>query len=152
LRLLFNWKVEHSLTREVPFWGLVALAQGEISMSDQRWPRLSTVAAEANATVVRFTGGPIALTEANVSGLESVLAPLVGTDGQRRLVLDFTNVEFVSSAALDALVRLHLRLQSSGGSLAVRDLEEKVYEVFQVAELVQVFQVCPAQSASRSSD
>jgi anti-sigma B factor antagonist len=121
-------------------------------MSDQRWPRLSTVAAEANATVVRFTGGPIALTEANVSGLESVLAPLVGTDGQCQLVLDFTNVEFVSSAALDALVRLHLRLQTSGGSLAVRDLDDKVYEVFKVAELSRLFQVCRADPAPRSSD
>jgi anti-anti-sigma factor len=94
--------------------------------------------AGGEATVVRLTGGHLALTEENVSSLEVLLTPLAEQAAGRQLVLDFANVEFITSAALDSLVRLHLRLRAAGGGLAVRDLDDNVYEVFEVAGLVQL--------------
>jgi anti-anti-sigma factor len=94
-----------------------------------------------DATVIRFTGGNLALTEENVAGLEVMLADLTAARGPRHLVLDFGNVNFVSSTGLDMLIRLHLRLRDSGGSLALRAVHEKVFEVFEVAHLIDLFEI-----------
>jgi anti-anti-sigma factor len=112
-------------------------------------PDLSPAPAKAgnDATLVRFTGGQLALTEENVAGLEVMLTALTAARGQRNLILDFGNVNSVSSTGLDMLIRLHLRLRDSGGSLALRSVHENVYEVFQVAHLIDLFQIRRAPTA-----
>lgn len=94
-----------------------------------------------DATVVRFTGGNLALTDENVAGLEVMLTALTTARGSRHLVLDFGNVNFVSSTGLDMLIRLHLRLRDSGGGLALRAVHENVFEVFEVAHLIDLFEI-----------
>lgn len=103
--------------------------------------RLLTVEAGDDALLVRLTDGHLALTDENVLSLETLLASLADRTAGRQLVLDFSNVELITSTALDALVRLHLRLRDSGGGLAVRDLSDNVYEVFEVSRLVNLFDV-----------
>jgi anti-anti-sigma factor len=94
-----------------------------------------------NTTVVRFSGGTLALHEDNAQALASLLDQVCEQARGRKLVLDFSNVEFLSSTALGDLVRLHKRMQSTGGSLSILDLPDHLYGVFEVTRLTTLFDV-----------
>lgn len=78
--------------------------------------------------------------------VENVLATeLEGlTDGlgECHLLLDFTNVEFVTSVELGTLVGLHKRMKTSGGRLTLFNLNLNVFEVFTVTRLEKLIGIC----------
>jgi anti-anti-sigma factor len=100
----------------------------------------------ADCAVIRFTGGNLALTEDNALVLDGLLQHAAEAAG-RDLVLDLSNVAFVSSAGLRLLVGLHNRLRAAGRRLALRDLDRDVYEVFEVTRLTTLFDVRRAAPA-----
>lgn len=50
--------------------------------------------------------------------------------GGCHLLLDFTNVEYITSVELGTLVRLHKQMKASGGRLTLFNFKAEVYEVF----------------------
>jgi anti-anti-sigma factor len=64
----------------------------------------------------------------------------------RRLVLDLSQVEHLSSAALAVLVAAHRRLRDGGGALVVRDPSPAVVRVLRVSGLHRVILVDPPES------
>jgi anti-anti-sigma factor len=94
-----------------------------------------------DGVVVRFTGGSFALTKGNALVLAGLLRRLAPEVGGRELVLDFGNVAFVSSAGLDVLIGLQNRLRAVGKRLALRDLDDAVYEVFESTRLTTLFDI-----------
>ena len=68
----------------------------------------------------------------------------VCTDGLSgcHLMLDFTHVEVLGSAELDTLVGLHNRVKASGGRLNLFNLDAKIYEVFEAANLQTLLGIC----------
>ena len=70
------------------------------------------------------------------------------TDGLSgcHLLLDFTNVERLGGAELDALVGLHNRVRACGGRLNLFNLDAKIYEVFEAANLQTLLGICRAKS------
>lgn len=58
------------------------------------------------------------------------------------LLLDFTNVERISSVELGTLVMLHRQLRESGGRLTLFNLNLDVFEVFAVTRLDTVLGIC----------
>ena len=92
-----------------------------------------------NVTIVTFTGG-------RARGVENVLAEeLEGlTDGlgECHLLLDFTNVEYITSAELGTLVGLHKRVKAGGGRLTLFNLIPRVFEVFTVTRLETLLEIC----------
>ena len=58
------------------------------------------------------------------------------------LLLDFTNVEFISSVELGTLLLLHKRMQASGGQLTLFNLRPQIYEVFTVTRLHTILGIC----------
>jgi len=112
-------------------------------------PLSSRVEQRADDVVVRFTGGSLSLTEGTALVLDGLLRRVAAECGGRELVLDFSNVVFVSSAGLGVLLGLHNRLQAAGGSLVLRDLDDTVYEVFEVTRLTTLFDVRRAAPADR---
>jgi anti-anti-sigma factor len=91
--------------------------------------------------LVHFTGRDVSLDEGAVHHARDQLAAIAEEPGGDRLLLDFGNVRYVSSAALDALVDLHRRLLGAGRRLALCNLRPRVYEVFAVTRLDRVFSV-----------
>ena len=59
------------------------------------------------------------LDEQNIQMIGDDLFRLVDELGRRKMLLNFSNVEFMSSAALGKLIRLHQRLQLVGGKLVL---------------------------------
>jgi anti-anti-sigma factor len=99
------------------------------------------VDADGESVVVRFMGNRVSLNEETVPVLRARLDGLAAELGRRKLVLDFENVEFLTSTALGALLRVRKQIAATGGSFALRNPQEAVQEVFEVTRLAHLFEV-----------
>lgn len=79
-------------------------------------------------------------------GLENVIATelegLTDNLGECHLLLDFTNVELITSVELGTLVGLHRKMKASGGRLTLFNLSFHVFEVFGVTRLEKLIGIC----------
>jgi anti-anti-sigma factor len=62
--------------------------------------------------------------------------------GECHLLLDFSNVDRISSEDLGALVGLHKTMHATGGRLTLFNLSHQVYEVFTVTRLQTFLAIC----------
>ena len=97
-------------------------------------------------TIARFTDKKI-LDESNIQIIGNQLFSLVDDDHLQKIVLDFTNVEYLSSVELGTLITLHKRVKASGGRLTLFNLNAQVYEVFTVTHLQTVLGICREENA-----
>lgn len=88
-------------------------------------------------TVVRFLPRS-AVTEENLEPFRELLTRLAATPGAK-VVIDFGNVQFLSSAALGVLILLHQRFQRAGGRLTVHALSPDLLDVFRLTKLDSLF-------------
>ncbi len=93
-----------------------------------------------DVSVVRFVERRI-LDAANIESLGDELFALVETDQRKQLLLNFTGVEFLSSAALNKLIILDKKVKSHGGKLVLCDLRQEIKEVFAITRLDQLFTI-----------
>lgn len=98
-----------------------------------------------DVTVVRFVDRKI-LDTANIQELGNELFELVESDNRQRLLLDFSGVEFLSSAALNKLILLERSVKKRGGQLKLCCLRPEIQEVFEITRLNQMFDVFDGQS------
>jgi anti-anti-sigma factor len=66
----------------------------------------------------------------------------------RRLVVDFSGVEYISSAGLRVMLMLAKRVREQRGALAICGLGDSVRQVFALAGFLPLFVVKPSQSAA----
>ncbi|MEO8495177.1 MAG: STAS domain-containing protein [Planctomycetota bacterium] len=97
-----------------------------------------------DVSVVRFVDRRI-LDAANIEGLGDELFALVETDHHKRMLLNFTGVEFLSSAALNKLIILDKKIKSQGGKLVLCDLRQEIKEVFAITRLDQLFTISDSE-------
>lgn len=100
-----------------------------------------------DVSVVRFVDRRI-LDAANIEGLGDELFGLVENDHRNRLILNFTGVEFLSSAALNKLIILDKKIKSQGGKLALCDLRPEIKEVFAITRLDQLFAISDSEQGA----
>ena len=93
-----------------------------------------------DVTVVRFHDRKI-LDEAGIQELGSELFSLVERDNRRSIVLNFTSVEFLSSAALGKLITLDRKVKAHQGRLKLSNIRPEILEVFQITKLNKVFDI-----------
>ena len=60
----------------------------------------------------------------------------------RHLLLDFGNVEFITSVELGTLLTLNKTLRAGSGRLTLFNLSAQIYEVFSVTGLHRVLSIC----------
>jgi anti-sigma B factor antagonist len=102
-------------------------------------PRI-TVSYEDTATIVTFTDEKI-LEEKDVRQLEQSLASLIEQAEGIVLVLDFSNVRFMSSAVLGLLIKVSKRVYEREGKLALCAIGPKIYEIFKITRLTKIFDI-----------
>ena len=73
------------------------------------------------------------------------------SEGKRKIVLNMTNVTYIDSAGLGALVAAHVSAKKEGAVLLLSDLGTKFYEVMQVTRLLTVFNVFTTEAEAISS-
>jgi anti-sigma B factor antagonist len=103
-------------------------------------PRISVEYSE-NATIVTFTDEKI-LEEKDVQALqESIMSVIESASGGIKLVLDFSNVQFLSSAVLGLLIRISKKVYEHDGQLKLCCIDPKIYKIFKITRLIKIFDI-----------
>src|SRR6516225_9684740 len=90
---------------------------GRLMAAQPRRRRLKTEDI-GDVTLIRFTDKRI-IGEQIIQAIGEQLSSLVEDRQRRKLLLNFANVEYLSSAALGKLIRLNKRLKAAGGRMVL---------------------------------
>ena len=66
----------------------------------------------------------------------------------RRLVVDLSDVAYIDSAGLAALIEAMQKVEGYGGRFLLAGLQETVRSIFEISRLDQVFQIFPDVDAA----
>ena len=91
-------------------------------------------------SIVTF-GDENILYEQQIHKLEQALRPVIKENLHKKLVLNFENVRFMSSAFLGLLVKVHKRVLDNEGQLQLFNLDPKIRKVFEITQLTKVFDI-----------
>ena len=91
-------------------------------------------------TVASFIDKKI-LDETNIQVIGNQLFSLVEDDGSRKVILDFSNVEYLSSAALGKLIVMDKKVKAAKGQLSMFCVRGEILEVFQITKLDILFKI-----------
>lgn len=101
-------------------------------------------------TIVEFVDRNI-LDEANISQIGDEIGDLVGEEQTPRLLISFSNVDHLSSAALGALITINNKIKAKDGQLRLANINDQILEVFKITRLDRLFQIHPDTEKSLSS-
>lgn len=93
-----------------------------------------------DVTIARFVDRKI-LDESNIQIIGNQLFGLIDEDGRGKIILDFTEVEYLSSAALGKLITLDKKAKAAGAKLRLCSIRPEIYEVFAITKLNKLFQI-----------
>lgn len=96
------------------------------------------------ATIAKFIDKKI-LDEGNIQIIGNQLFGLVDEDGRSKIVLDFENVEYLSSAALGKLITMDKKVKAAKGKLRLCNIKPEIYEVFAITRLNKLFDIRESQ-------
>ncbi len=116
-------------------------------MSSQPRRRRLEVEQIGDVTVVNFVDRKI-LDDQNIQIIGDQLFGLVENEGFRKLLLNFGNVEYLSSAALGKLITLNKKLHTAGGRLILCNIDPQILEVFEITKLDKVFNIQKEEQAA----
>ena len=103
-----------------------------------------------DVTVVRFVDRKI-LDATNIEELGTELFDLIEKENREKLLLNFTDVEFLSSAALNKLIILDKKIKTNGGRLKLTNLRPEIHEVFVITRLNQLFDISEEEADALES-
>ena len=93
-----------------------------------------------DVTVIRFHDHKI-IEDINIQELGQEMFHLVEVDGCGKLLLNFSSVDFLSSAALGKLITLDKKTKAHGGTLKLSNIRPEIYEVFAITKLNRLFDI-----------
>lgn len=99
-----------------------------------------TVTESDGVTIVTFNDRNI-LEEANIQAIGDEVTALIEQAAVPKILIDFTNVEHLSSAALGTLITINNRIRQKGGQLRLCNIDSQIYEVFIITKLNKLFQI-----------
>ena len=91
-------------------------------------------------SVIRFKDQKIIDPE-TIHELGEELFALVEDEKRQKLVLNFSNVEFLSSAALGKLITFEKKAKRSGAELILTNIAPEIYQVFTITNLDKLFKI-----------
>ncbi|MBI5366580.1 MAG: STAS domain-containing protein [Planctomycetes bacterium] len=98
----------------------------------------------SDVTVATFMESRI-LDEATVLGIMNELGTIAQEAYKLKLLLDFANVEYMSSAVLGKLIALHKKITSEKGQLKLCGIKPAIMQVFQITRLDKLMEIYPDQ-------
>jgi anti-sigma B factor antagonist len=91
-------------------------------------------------SVVEFADRKI-LEELSIQEIQEELKRVVESEPGIKLLLDFTNVDHLASAALGTLITLHKKVQEQNGELKLSNINRQIFQVFRITRLNRVFDI-----------
>src|ERR1700712_2728410 len=100
--------------------------------------------------VVSFVENKI-LDEANIADIGQALTALIDSKHNPKLLLDFQNVDHLSSAALGMLINVNQKIKGQSGELRLSNIKAQIYEVFVITKLNKLFRILPSREEALAS-
>ncbi len=72
-------------------------------------------------------------------------------EGRRRLLLDFAELVYISSAGLRIVLLAAKRMKTAGGKLALCSLNPQIAEVFEISGFNRILDIHPTRDAALST-
>ena len=91
-------------------------------------------------SVVEFADRKI-LEELSIQEIGEELHQVVESEPGIKLLLNFKNVDHLSSAALGMLITLNKRVKEQSGELKLSDINRQIFEVFKITNLNRIFDI-----------
>jgi stage II sporulation protein AA (anti-sigma F factor antagonist) len=99
---------------------------------------------EENAVIISVTGRMDAVAAPQFDKrLETLM-----TEGDRRIIIDFKNLEYISSAGLQTILAAAKKLEQVNGEIVLLHLSGAVKEVFEISGFDTIFRVFDDQDAA----
>lgn len=111
--------------------------------------KMRTSTRQVGAVTVLDIVGRITLGEGNVM-LREIIAGLM-EKGNKRVLLNLGEVEYVDSAGIGELVRTHTTVRKHGGQLKLANLHKKVRDLLEGTNLHHVFDIQPDEATAMKS-
>ena len=96
------------------------------------------IQAMRDVTIVNFEDASI-LDTLQIEKIGEALYDLVDRRDQKKLVLDFSKVKFLSSSALGVLITLRSKAVAIKGKLAICSMRDELRKVFSISRLDKLF-------------
>ena len=100
--------------------------------------------------VVSFIENKI-LDEGNITEIGQGLITLVEARHRPKILLDFKNVDHLSSAALGILINVNQKVKNQSGELRLVNIKPQIYEVFVITKLNKLFKILPDREEGLAS-
>ena len=100
--------------------------------------------------VVEFTNNKI-LDEANIKEIGDAVLALVDERDAPRILIDFSNVDHLSSAALGMLINVNNRVRTKNGSLRLANIKPSIRDVFVITKLDKLFKIVGTRDEAMAS-
>lgn len=91
------------------------------------------------------------VTDDDIQQFSAQLGQLADSAEPVRLIIDFRNVKFLSSAALGRMVHLKKRLRERRGELRLCAIDPNLLEVFRITRLDTLFEIHDDLASARAS-
>jgi len=99
-----------------------------------------SVSSEGDVMVVELMDRKI-LDEVSMLHISQQLNSLIVDKSAPRLVVDFTNVDHLSSSALGMLITLHNSVREKAGRVVLCNIHPGIYEIFAITRLNDIFTI-----------
>ena len=91
-------------------------------------------------TIITFTNDKI-LEQKDIQNLQDSIIPVIEQAEEIKLVLDFKNVQFLSSSVLGLLLRISKKVYERDGQLRLCGISRKIFEIFKITRLNKIFDI-----------
>jgi anti-sigma B factor antagonist len=108
------------------------------------------VTREGSIIEVQFRDRNI-LDEANIQQIGEEIKQLIERESKPRLVINFQDVDHLSSAALGTLITINKQIRSVGGQLRLCNIDQQIYQVFVITKLNKLFEIQDTVQQARAS-
>lgn len=99
-----------------------------------------SVIQEKGIRIVEFTDTKI-LDEANISEIGESLKGMIAEGPNPKILIDFANVDHLSSAALGMLINANNLVKQANGQLRLANIKPQIREVFVITKLDKLFKI-----------
>ena len=112
-------------------------------------PRL-TIERDGPIAVIRFNDRNI-LDEASIQSISEEILRHIDALTNPMILMDFNNVDHLSSAALGSLITINNRVRKRDGQLRLCNIDAQIMEVFVITKLNKLFQIHATAKAAMDS-
>lgn len=91
------------------------------------------------------------LDEANIQAIGEEISGLIDSHPGCKLLISFSNVDHLSSAALGTLITINNKVRNQNGQLRLSEIDPQIYEVFVITKLNKLFSIHETSDEAVSS-